>query len=180
MYYSLFHSVLIYGIHLWSSAAQTNLNGLIIKQKMAVRIIHGANYNDHTEPLFKNLKILPFEHLSNFFGLQFMQQYVQYFLPSSFVNTWTLNNERRAEDFHINLRNNDVLDVPFARLVSLERLPLTRFPKLWSEFNAENIKILRNKPMFNKELKEFLLNQLHDGIICERLFCPQYHPPDRL
>ena len=109
-----------------------------------------------------------------------MQQYVQYFLPSSFVNTWTLNNERRAEDFHINLRNNDVLDVPFARLVSLERLPLTRFPKLWSEFNAENIKILRNKPMFNKELKEFLLNQLSDVIICDRLFGPQCHPPDRL
>jgi len=36
MYYSIFHSVIIYGIHLWSSTAQTNLNGLLLKQKMAV------------------------------------------------------------------------------------------------------------------------------------------------
>jgi len=40
-----------------------------------------------------------------------MQQYIQEFLPSSFANTWSLNNERRAEEFHMNLRNNENIDV---------------------------------------------------------------------
>ena len=155
-------------------------HGLVIKQKMAVRILHGANYNDHTEPLYKISKILPLEHLITFFCLQFMQQYVQGFLPSSFANTWSLNNERRAEEFHMNLRNNEAIDVPFARLVSLERHPFTRFPKLWFDLNNENIKIIRNKPMFNKELKVYLLSELRDVVTCDRLFCIQCHPPDRL
>jgi hypothetical protein len=180
MYYSIFHSVIIYGIHLWSSTAQTNLNGLLLKQKMAVRILCGANYNEHTEPLFKFSKILPIEHLIKFFGLQFMHHYVQSFLPSSFANTWPLNSERRADDFHMSLRNNETVDIPYTRLVSLDRHPLTRFPKMWSEFNNENIKLIRNKSLFNRELKLFLLDQLKDVVVCDRLLCSQCHPPDRL
>jgi len=80
----------------------------------------------------------------------------------------------------MNLRNNDVIDVPYSRLVSLERLPLTCFPKLWFEFTDENIKILHNISMFNKELKEFSLNQLSDVMICDILLCLLCHPPDRL
>ena len=80
----------------------------------------------------------------------------------------------------MNLRNNANYDVPFARLVSLERHPLTRLPKTWLEFENENVKIIRNKLLFNKELKLFLLNQLNDNFTCDRLFCPQCHPPDRL
>ena len=180
MYYSLFHSVLIYGIQLWSCSAKTNINGLATKQKMAIRIVHNSNYNDHSEPLFKISKILPIELLIDFFGLQFMHHYTQNYLPKAFDNTWSLSNDRRAEDFHINLRNNDAIDVPFARLISLERHPLTRFPKLWLDFNDENIKFIRNKQMFNKELKIFLLGKLSDVVICDRLFCYQCHPPDRL
>jgi hypothetical protein len=180
MYYSLFHAVLIYGIHVWSSTAPSIIQPLVKKQKMAVRIIHDARYNDHTEPLFKSINILPIEKLTIYFDLQFMQHYVQNFLPTAFTDTWALSTHRRDPEFHMNLRNNEDYDVPFARLVSLERQPLTRLPKLWSEFENENIKIIRNKLLFNKELKIFLLNQLNDTIICDRLYCPQCHPPDRL
>ena len=100
--------------------------------------------------------------------------------PPLQICTWSLNNERRAEEFHMNLRNNEAMDVPFARLMSLERHLLTRFPKLWFEFNNENVKIIRNKPMFNKELKTFFLDQLNEVVTCDRLFCAQCHPPDRL
>jgi hypothetical protein len=56
LYYSIFHSVVIYGIHVWSSTANTNLQGIILKQKAAVRTVCGARYNDHTDPLFKTQK----------------------------------------------------------------------------------------------------------------------------
>ena len=91
-----------------------------------------------------------------------------------------MNSLRRADEFHMNLRNNEEIDIPFARLVSYERHPLTRFPKLWLEFENETIKIIRNKLIFNRELKLFFLSKLKDVVICDRLFCPQCHPPDRL
>ncbi len=33
LYYSIFHSVIVYGIHVWSSTANSNLHGIILKQK---------------------------------------------------------------------------------------------------------------------------------------------------
>jgi hypothetical protein len=180
LYYSLFHSVLIYGIHLWSSAAPTNLNCLKLKQKAAVRIICGARYNDHTEPSFKLLNILPLDYLCQFFDLQFMQQFIQGFLPDSFSNCWQPNALRRNEDFHLVLRNNEEFAAPFARTSLIERLPFTRIPRTWIEFNNENIKFVRNKKMFNKELKDHFVSQLKQTVSCDRFLCLQCHPPDRL
>jgi hypothetical protein len=180
LYYSIFHSVIVYGIHVWSSTANSNLHGIILKQKAAVRTICGSRYNDHTEPLFKLQKILPIEYLLDFFALQFMQHYQQGFLPSIFDDTWPPASLRRDEDFHMNLRNNDDLAVPFARLNLTERQPLTHFPKVWLNFQNENIKFIRNKLEFKKKLKEHFLSQLKDLVICDRLLCPQCHPPDRL
>jgi hypothetical protein len=142
-------SVLIYGIHIWSSASPSNYSCLKLKQKAAVRIIFGANYNDHTEPIFKLLNILPLDDLCKFFDLQFMQQFLQDFLPDSFKDMWSLNSVRRNEDFHIALRDDEIYAVPFARTSLTERQPLTRIPKTWCNFPCENIKFIRNKKEFN-------------------------------
>lgn len=180
LYYSLFHSNVIFGIQVWSSTPQSNLKDLTLKQKMAVRTIHNAKYNDHTEPLFKSARILPLEQLIDFFTLQFMQHYLQGFLPISFNNTWTLNVARRHENFQLQLRNDEEIDIPFARLSLTDRQPLSRIPRTWLEFQNENIKIIRNKCTFNKDLKEHFLSKLNGNFKCERLLCLQCHPPDRL
>jgi hypothetical protein len=177
LYYSLFHSVWIY---VWSSASLSVFNCLKVKQKAAIRIVRGASYNDHTEPILKQLNILPLDDLCNFFDLQFMQQFIQNFLPDSFNDMWALNVLRRNEDFHLHLRNDANYDVPFARTSMTERQPLTRIPKSWCDFSAEEIKIIRNKKAFNKDLKNHFLNKLKETVLCDRLFCTQCHPPDRL
>ena len=61
LYFSSFHSHLVYGILVYSSAVPSVLNSLIIKQKMAIRCITNSKYNAHTAPLFKKEKILPFD-----------------------------------------------------------------------------------------------------------------------
>jgi hypothetical protein len=180
LYYSLFHSVLIYGIHIWSSASPSNYSCLKLKQKAAVRIIFGANYNDHTEPIFKLLNILPLDDLCKFFDLQFMQQFLQDFLPDTFKDMWSLNSVRRNEDFHIALRNDETYAVPFARTSLTERQPLTRIPKTWCNFPCENLKFIRNKKEFNKDLKAHFINNLKGTVSCDRILCLQCHPPDRL
>jgi hypothetical protein len=75
--FSLFHCHVIYAIHIWSCSAESNFKEILIKQKQALRIISGAQYNAHTEPLFKMQNILPINDLILFFKLEFMQQYVK-------------------------------------------------------------------------------------------------------
>ena len=172
LYYSLIHCHLIYGIHIWSSTAQSNLKELVLKQKNAIRIITSSKYNSHTSPLFKQSKILPFESLVMFFKLQFMSKYVQGLLPSTFNNVWLKRESWRADNFTFSLRNSEDLYIPTALLSQTERQPLFLFPRLWSEFDVPAIKIIRNVTEFNVALKEHLLNNLPSVVNCTRLFCP--------
>ena len=172
IYYSLFHSNLIYAIHVWSCTSSNNFKPLILKQKAAVRIIGKASYNSHTEPIFKNLKILPFFNLIDFFKIQFMQRFVQNFLPISFNEVWITNRIRRQDQDHVELRDDDRLHIPFMRTRNLDLHPLVSFPKIWEDFPDENIKFVRNIPEFNFKLKSYFLSNLQSAVTCTRLFCP--------
>jgi hypothetical protein len=87
---------LIFAIHIWSCTPESNLNPLILKQKMAIRILNDVPYNAHTEPLFKSCAILPLKSLCEYFKIQFMQKFTRGFLPSSFEEVWISNKIRRA------------------------------------------------------------------------------------
>jgi hypothetical protein len=104
-----------------------------------------------------------------------MQKFTQGFLPSSFEDVWISNKIRRAGQDQVELRNNDDIDIPFARLSSTQRQPLTGFPKLWASFPDERIKFIRNVVEFNNELKLYFLNRLNSSPICTRLLCPHCH-----
>jgi hypothetical protein len=175
VYYALFHSNLIYCIHIWSSTSPSNYKHVISMQKKAIRLIADKIFNAHTEPLFKSLEILKFTDLVSFFNLQFMQQYNQGFLPVSFNNVWLNNADRYREDFILSLRNRENLYIPFARLQSSFIQPYVNLPRTWSTFDDENVKILRNKLEFNRELKKYFLNKLSSNVQCNRLLCPTCH-----
>ena len=175
LYFALVHSHLIYAIQIYSCTNENALKSIFIKQKNAIRIITNSKYNSHTEPLFKKSQILPFPKLCEFFKIQFMQRFIQNFLPSSFNNTWITNRIRRHDQAEIELRNDDALYIPFARNNAISRFPLTSFPKIWEEFPADNIKFIRNKLEFNSELKNHFLEQLNPTVVCTRLLCPSCH-----
>ena len=175
IYYSLFHSHLVYANQLWSCCSESVLKPLIMKQKIAVRIISNSKYNSHTEPIFKRLNILPLKQLSEFFKLQFMQQFSQNFLPTALKDMWVTNRMRHIDEDHIVLRNDDLFFIPFARSSITSKLPLTSFPKLWCEFPDENIKFIRNKLEFNTSLKRYFIDKLRQNITCNRLLCPDCH-----
>ncbi len=61
--YALIHSSFCYCINVYGSANKTTLAPLFLKHKKAVRIVSRAKYRDHTNPLFKSLKILPLDEL---------------------------------------------------------------------------------------------------------------------
>ncbi len=99
----------------------------------------------------------------------------QGFLPASFLNTWTLNAERDPLGRPYLLRNDNNLYIPPARLTLTAKHPLHTFPKAWAEFDEPNIKIQRDKNIFNSLLKKHLNNQLQDNYTCDRLLCPNCH-----
>jgi hypothetical protein len=141
LYYSLIHSHLIYCTHIWSCAPTSAINILAKKQKAAIRLIHNVPYNAHTESLFKSSAILPLNFLIEFFKIQFMHQFVNNYLPSSFANTWITNAERRDEADGPVLRNALDFIVPFSRLSSTENHPLISFPRTWNQFESLEIKL---------------------------------------
>ena len=174
LYYSLVHCHLVYANIIWSSAKMSTLNPLLLKQKAAVRIILSSSYNAHTEPIFKNLNILPLPKLTLFFKLQFFQQFKSGFLPSGLKNMWSTHTELNPDRLY-RLRNDDDICVPISRLVHFNNFPLYSIPRAWSEFNEEDIKIQQNKIIFNSLLTKHLLSQLDENFKCSRLLCPNCH-----
>jgi hypothetical protein len=63
LYQTLIQPHLEYGITLWGATHETYLNKLNIMQKKAIRVISNAKYNEHTLPLFKQLKLLKLQDI---------------------------------------------------------------------------------------------------------------------
>ena len=74
IYNSLFVSHINYGSLVWG----TNINRISKMQKRVIRIITHSHYIAHSEPLFKNLKLLKVEDI---FCLKFLHKLAQYELP---------------------------------------------------------------------------------------------------
>ncbi len=104
-----------------------------------------------------------------------MYSFKQEFLPISLNETWQTTRIRRNDQAEIELRNDELLAIPFARTKFCERLPLTSFPKIWTNFPSEEIKFIRNKIEFNEKFKSYFLEQLGTIPHCVRLLCPACH-----
>jgi hypothetical protein len=63
LYFSTFHSHLIYCSIILSCTSASNLTAIGKIQKKAIRTMNKSNYNAHTGPLFLANKILPFDKL---------------------------------------------------------------------------------------------------------------------
>ena len=63
LYYSMIHCHLLYGINIWSCASPSAIKPLVIKQKQAIRIVSASPFNAHTDPIFKQQRILPLKDL---------------------------------------------------------------------------------------------------------------------
>ena len=172
LYNSVFHCHILYAIHIWSCTNSSFVNDLFKLQKSAIRIISGAKYNAHTEPLFKKFEILPLPDLITFSKIQFMQRFTQNLLPCSFNDTWVKNAIRNIGENEIQLRNRFQLQNFYSNLARLDSFPLYSFPKIWESFPSEQIKIIRKISDFDAKLKTFFINDLSSVAVCNRLLCP--------
>jgi len=169
MYYALIHSHLVYAIQFWSSCNSQSTNSLFKLQKQAIRIMHNLPYNGHTESYFKISGILPLPKLIDFFKIQFMNRFEQGLLPRLFELEWPLNADVYQHVYQ--LRNRNDLNLPYARTTFVQKSPYYAFPCIWLNFENNEIKIQRNKQIFNKMLKMHFLDELNPNYRCARTFC---------
>ena len=110
LYNSLIQPHLLYGILAWYSDNRNNSKNttrLSKLQKRAMRIIDRANYNAHTEPIFKKYKILKLHDLYLNQGNKLIQNLKMNQCPEYLKNAITKNNQihsyntRKATNIHI-------------------------------------------------------------------------------
>jgi hypothetical protein len=90
LYFSLFHSHLVYCTNIYSCTSQANLNRINTLQKKAIHIITGSGTFAHTGELFTNSRILPFDKLTSLNRLLFISISISisvYFFPLQCTHT---------------------------------------------------------------------------------------------
>ena len=107
LYFSLIYPYLFYCVSVWASTYPSNLRRLITLQKRVVRIMSRSAFDAHTDPLFKNLKILNLESIYKLQIGKFMYQYRSGLLPYSFNNMFLVTRQvhsygtRSSEHFYL-------------------------------------------------------------------------------
>ena len=157
LYYSLIYPYLLYAIQVWGLAFDSNLKKVITLQKKAIRMM---TFNDssyeyrgplvHTDPLFKELKILKVNDIYKLRILQFIYDSINGISPTQFKNWFTLNvnlHDHATRTNSTDLNNNRELTltnnifIPYARTTyyGLKSIKVTG-PKIWNSipFNIRN------------------------------------------
>ena len=155
LYFSLFHSHLLYCNLILSCLSNKNLNRITKLQKKAIRIVTNSTYNAHTANLFQSFKILPFEKIIYFNKLIFMHSVKYGYVHTSFQNTWQLNENR---DINYELRNTNDFAIPPPRFEGFRKYPLYSFPSAWNGIGEKAL--YKNRVTFKFAIRDWLFDQL--------------------
>ena len=154
LYYSMVYPYLTYGITVWGTASKVHLSKLITKQKKIIRIIAGANYCAHTEPLFKRLNMLKFEDIQRLMSLNYVYKYIQGNLPSSLSEIFRLKQDHHNRDTRQSVAYK--LHVSKPRTIIASQSIASVGPKLWNEIPYSmyiHNSILISRHTFTKRVK---------------------------
>jgi hypothetical protein len=135
--------------------SQQNMKKIYTIQKKAIRIVKNAPYNAHAAEFFIDLNILPFDKLVQYHKALFMHSIRYKYAPTSFLNTWHLNEVR---NLNYNLRNVAEFAIIPPRFEGFKKFPLYSFPSTWN--NLDEVKLHRNRTTFKIELKRKFLESL--------------------
>ena len=144
-YYAYIYPYLSYNTLIWGCAYNNNLQPLIIQQKRALRTITNAGFRDHTDPLFKQLKLLK---LVDIYNLQLGIYMYQARNRGEYVSQ--SNVHTRGHDYDARSARH--------RLSRTEHAVSYAGPKFWRSLPL-TIRSKDNLRLFKKSLKEHLLSK---------------------
>ena len=144
-YYAFMHPYISYNIIVWGATYQTVLEPLNIQLKRIVRIICGAKFRDHTNPLFKRLKILKLCDLYKYHILIHMHKKNSLGLLENTQNVY-------------NTRHHEQIRSQFHRLDLSQHSVSFMGPRTWNSLPL-NIQTIRGSFAFRRAVKKYFLDQ---------------------
>ena len=123
---------LLYCLSIWGGSCKTYLGKLISQQKKAVRVVLGAPYNSHTEPLFGRIGALQFSDLYKHSLVKIGNRFVYPFkdTPQGFLECFSIQHKtctRSGQKANLN--------VPLCKSKSMERLCTSKVPLIYNTLN---------------------------------------------
>ena len=153
LYYSFIYPYLTYCVEVWGNTPDTHIDPLIKLQKKVIRIITFSPYLAHTEPLFKELNILPFPKVViQRIALQ-MFKFTNKLLPSAISELFISN----SAVYKYNTRNKTKLRQCFGKHEYMYRSFKFSAVYIWNAL-LDSINTHSSYHTFKKTLKLFLLN----------------------
>jgi hypothetical protein len=169
LYHTLVQCHINYGIQIWGST--THMGRITKLQKKSLRISHRKGYLAHTEPLFKESKILKPDDLYHANCIVFMHKLKMNKLPNSFRKlNYFLPLGRPVRNFNANLALRR-----FSRTRFSDNLPLHTFPKIWNQMN-QRYRAINSTNILKKEFRTHLLNQYSRHVTCFNIRCRHCFP----
>jgi len=172
LYFSLINSHIAYGILAWGNAKHDILNKTHLLQKRALRAIHNTRYNSHTDPLFKQERILKLSDLHELEVLLFMHDYTNGKLPSSFEDIYRLNNE--VNNAYLT-RQSHLYHTTRTKSKSIDMLPLFNFPVTWNKWSLK-LNMNSTRSCLKRAIKSVFLDRYADVVKCGNSNCHDCFP----
>jgi hypothetical protein len=138
LYFTMVYPYLTYGIPLWGSTYDTHKKKLVLMQKRMIRIIEGAKYNEHTNPLFCKTGILKMDDIYKVETLKLVFKYLNNELPTPLRNLFTPN----TAIYERQTRQHSDLHVKKCRTTIAAQSISGRGPQLWNVL-PNSLKTLR-------------------------------------
>ena len=167
LYYCRINPYLTYGILAWGNAPKSILRRTELIHKRAIRTMTRANFNSHTEPLFKQMHILKIQDQYEYEAALFMTKFTLNKLPSSFNNVFTFNHEIKDNR---ETRQSSLLHIRRCDSTFSKKLPLYDFPVIWNKWSSSlpmNPTVIQAK----KQTRASLLSQYADKVKCQNSRC---------
>ena len=156
LYYSLVYPYLTYCCQVWGATYLYNIEILNKLQKKARRIICSQSKYAHTEPLYKELKILDVKNIYNYLVGQFMFRYHNNLLPDVFDSYFIRNNT--THEYETRRRNS--FRIPDYKTNLGKRSIRYTGVILWIEIMKSKIDVECSQCVFKQNLKRCLVQQI--------------------
>ena len=153
LYMSLVMPYLSYCNIVWSSAFKTLLKPLVILQKKCIRSITKSEYLAHSEPLFKECKLLTVNQLFDFNCAQFIFKILN---TEQYPNHKLKILQNQVNHDH-NTRNRALLRPPFERLKKFMTSFFNHGIRVWNTL-SDFVKNSKTIKTFKIKMKNWLLH----------------------
>ena len=151
-YYSLVCLYLYYCTIAWGLTYPSNLNRLVLLQKRVIRIINKDTFDDHTDPIFRDLKLLRLDQIYLYQLGKFMYLYRSGSLPEYFHNYFPMTDEIHS----YNTRSAKSYYLPLCRTNIRQFSIKYKGPKFFNTFSFD-ISNCSTVSTFSSKLRNYLL-----------------------